>query len=200
MKDDNPKKGVGAVAFKIGFVSQVKPGFARVHLPDLGIDTYWLPVLQQKTHRDKAYWMPDAGDQVSCLLDPHLNEGVILGALYSDVDAPPVASLDKAHMAFADGGHVEYDRETGVLTVNAMGPVNITAAGAATIHAPNVTLDANKTTCTGEMLVKGLITYEGGMTGVGGVDHTAVIDGDLHVTGAISDVMGNSNHHFHTWE
>lgn len=38
---------------------------------------------------NKDYWLPDVGEQVEVLLDANGEDGVILGAVYSDVDKPP---------------------------------------------------------------------------------------------------------------
>ena len=52
-------------------------------------------------------------------------------------------------------------------------------------------------------LVKGKLTYQGGMAGSGGSGAAAVITGNVQVngnidaTGTIMDVGGNSNHHSH---
>jgi len=71
--------------------------------------SYWLPVVVPKTQNDKAYWLPDVGEQVVCLMDERDEAGVVLGAIYSEADATPVQSADKFHLGFKDGTTIEYD-------------------------------------------------------------------------------------------
>lgn len=182
--------------FKIGVVSEIDPGScsARVRFDDLdGLESMFLPVGVSKSLKDKSYWMPDVGEHVACLLDANAETGVILCAIYSDEDEPPVSSADKRHVRFLDGGTFEYDRSSGTLTIVTTGPVNITAGGPVTVTAPRVTVDSPETICTGDLLVQGKLTYQGGMAGTGG----AVIDGDVEATGRVMDGGGNSNHHTH---
>jgi len=82
------------------------------------IVSYWLPVVFPKTQNDKAYWMPDIGEQAVCLMDARDESGVVLGAIYSRVDGTPVQSADKCHLAFSDGTTFEYDRAAHVLALH----------------------------------------------------------------------------------
>lgn len=98
---------------KFGTVAAVdeKTMRVRVRLPELdNLRTAWLPVLARKSKRDKDYWLPDLGEHVAVLLDARGEDGVVLGAIFSEADAVPVASRDKWHRRFADGALIEYDR------------------------------------------------------------------------------------------
>jgi phage baseplate assembly protein gpV len=53
-----------------------------------------------------------------CLKDERDEAGVVLGAIYSDVDRAPVNSADKFHLGFKDGTAVEYDRAAHLLALN----------------------------------------------------------------------------------
>ena len=79
-------------ALRFGIVSQINPvsAQARVSFQDDESTSYWLPVLQTKTFKDKFYAMPDIGEQVACLMDENSEDGVILGAIYSTEDVPVV--------------------------------------------------------------------------------------------------------------
>jgi phage baseplate assembly protein V len=191
----------GRVSFKVGVVHEATPGFARVAFADLdGLVSAWLPVLMRKTLKDKECFTPDVGEHVACVLDENFDDGVVLGAMFSDADAPPITSSDKFRFQFFDGGSFEYDRSSGTLAIVTTGPVNVTAGGPVTVTAPSVTLNTATTTCTGDLIVQQKLTYLGGLAGSGGA---AVIDGGLQVTGDVSatgtiiDVGGNSNHHSH---
>ena len=73
---------------RFGIVSQIDPinVQARVSFEDDESTSFWLPVLQTKTLKEKFYEMPDIGEQVACLMDENSEDGVILGAIYSAED------------------------------------------------------------------------------------------------------------------
>ena len=197
-------ENTGGVSYKEGIVKAAKPGFARVQFPDLdGLLSDWLPLVVKKSLKDRECLTLDVGEHVACILDENFEAGCVLGAIYSDADKAPVESPDKMHFSFFDGGLFEYDRSSGTLTIVTTGPVNVTAEGPVTVKAPKVTIDAPQTTCTGNLLVKGKLTYQGGMAGSGGAGAAAVIDGNVQVngnvnaSGSIMDAGGNSNHHSH---
>lgn len=72
-----------------------------------------------------------------------------------------------------------------------------------TVQAQKVTVDSPDTTCTGNLMVKGKLTYQGGMAGSGGGGAAAAItgnvqvEGNINASGSIMDGGGNSNHHSH---
>ena len=103
---DNP-------ALRIGIVQAQDPSLGRLRVTFNEFDhllSYWLPVVMPKTQNDKAYWLPDIGEQVVCLMDAFDEDGVVLGAIYSQADRTPVQSADKFHLGFKDATSVEYDR------------------------------------------------------------------------------------------
>jgi phage baseplate assembly protein V len=88
-----------------------------VSFPDRDqLTSWWLPVIVPKTQNDKAYWIPDVGEQVVCMMDERDEDGAVLGAIYSDADLAPVESADKLHWSFKDGSSLEYDRAAHSLT------------------------------------------------------------------------------------
>ncbi|MGH7932266.1 MAG: phage baseplate assembly protein V [Candidatus Binataceae bacterium] len=107
-------------AFRIGVVVAQDPVNARLRVtfPDSDhLQSWWLPVVMSKTQNDKAYHIPDLGEQVVCLMDEYDEDGAVLGAIYSSVDRPPVGSADKWHVTMKDGAAFEYDRGTHALAV-----------------------------------------------------------------------------------
>jgi phage baseplate assembly protein V len=191
---------------RFGFVTAVDAAThrVRVRLPDLDdLETWWLPVLVARTHRDRFEHLPDVGEHVALLLDPRGEEGVVLGALYSARDPSPGGSPDITRATFADGTTVEYDRAAHRLLVSVRGPVTIIADGAVQVQAPSVTLDTPSTTCTGNTLIQGRLTVQGGISVSGGGGAAASISGHVHVdgnidaSGSVMDGGGNSNHHSH---
>jgi len=149
---------------RVGMVTTTYPGEAkvRVKFPDADdLTTYKLSVLFAKTYADQVYHMPDTGDHVLCIFLPFgLEQGFVLGAVYSTVDPVPVADQDKHHTAYSDGTTIEYDRKlhkmdtrymdgTTViydaavhrLSVNCVGFVTVNSAVRVNITAPNVNIN-----------------------------------------------------------
>jgi phage baseplate assembly protein gpV len=107
--------------FRVGIVKEQDGAHARVRVGFAEFDqmlSYWLPVLASKTQDDKWYWMPDIGEQVVCLMDERDEAGVVLGAIYSTADVPPVNSTDKCRLTFKDETAIEYDRGAHVLSIS----------------------------------------------------------------------------------
>jgi len=108
---------------KFGIVTNINPALAqaRVQFADDDILSYWLPILQQKTQKDKFYAIPDIGEHVACLMDTNSEEGVILGAIYSALDAPPASSKTQLMIKFEDESYINFNKETGILTLKFKG-------------------------------------------------------------------------------
>lgn len=167
---------------KIGIVKESKPGFARVNLPECETPSQWLPIAVPRAHQSRAVWTYAVGEQVACLLDDRWEEGVVVGAIYSDVDTPPTSNPKAFRWQFADGGVFEYDEANGKLTITTIGDADITVGGKLTaqvtgdadISASNINLTATKvkiaaanTEATGNLKVGGLLSYGGGLEGLG---------------------------------
>src|ERR1700692_1388095 len=121
--------------YRVGIVEVQDAGNARVPVVFLDRDrmqSWWLPVIVAKTQNDKAYWMPDVGEQVVCVMDEYDEDGAVLGAIYSRADHPPVTSADKLHWSAKDGAVFEYDRAAHAFAVSlpSSGTVAISANGA----------------------------------------------------------------------
>lgn len=108
---------------KFGIVTNINPtsAQARVQFADDDVLSYWLPILQQKTQKDKFYAIPDIGEHVACLMDENSEEGVILGAIYSALDDTPVSSKTQLMIKFEDESFINFNKETGILTLKFKG-------------------------------------------------------------------------------
>lgn len=155
---------------KFGTVSASKPGFARVRLPDAdNMRTMWLPIAYPKTQNDQACWTYDNGEQVVVLMDGRGEDGVILGAVYSEADPPPTTSPDKFIIKFKDGAVLEYDQVTHELNVKSAGRVIVSAATEIVLRAESRVLLDSDVEVTGDLTLKqGSIKVDGGDVDVGG--------------------------------
>ena len=188
--------------YRVGTVSAIdeKTCRVRVRLDDFdGLRTAWLPVLQAKTQRDKHYALPYIGEHVAVLLDARGEDGVVLGAIYSEADPPPVSSVDKHHVRFEDDTEFEYDRAAHQLTIKGgIETIVIEVGATVTVKAgTKLTLDVPDAEVTGNLLVGGALTYMQGMTGYGGGGGaSAVLNGTVEVTGGdvIADAITLKTH------
>ncbi|ECI4629438.1 phage baseplate assembly protein V [Salmonella enterica] len=150
---------------------------ARVRLPECdNMRTNWLDVLQRNTQNNKDYWLPDVGEQVKVLLDENGEDGVILGAVYSDVDKPSFSDKDVRGTKYADGAEFSYNRATHTLTVKGgIEHVVIEVAVGISLKGKTIDLTADTTTVNGNL----------------------EINGNAHSTGSMLSDGQNSNHHSH---
>ena len=104
---------------RFGIVSQINPITvqARVNFGDDDSTSFWLSVMQTKTLKDKFYSMPDIGEQVVCLMEENSEDGVILGAIYSNSDKPISNSEKEFSINLEDGSSINANKETNSLTV-----------------------------------------------------------------------------------
>lgn len=104
---------------RFGIVTQIDPinVQARVNFGDDDLTSYWLPIMQTKTLKDKFYSIPDINEQVVCLMDENSEDGVILGAIYSSEDTPAIKNENQYSVNLQDGSLINADKETQTLTV-----------------------------------------------------------------------------------
>lgn len=118
---------------RFGIVTKINPiqAQARVLFEDDESISYWLPVMQTKTLKDKFYIMPDIGEQVVCLMDKNSEDGVILGSIYSSEDAPVITNEKQMAINLDNNSNINIDKETNTLTltfknINLNGNINHT--------------------------------------------------------------------------
>lgn len=104
---------------RFGIVSAIDPinVQARVSFEGDESTSFWLPIIQTKTLKDKFYSMPDIGEQVACLMDENSEDGVILGAIYSTEDVSTTQSEKQLSVNLEDGSYINADKENQTLTV-----------------------------------------------------------------------------------
>lgn len=188
---------------RVGVVSSIdeKAVTARVTFDDQdNLTSFNLSVLVKNTDQNADYWMPDIGEQVLCLFLPvGVQQGWILGSFYDETHTPPAATANHRVVRFRNGTTITNDRENNLFSLDAKGDVEITATGKVTVTAPKVIIDAPETEITGNTLVKGKLTYQGGMAGSGGTGGVAAeITGNVTVRGGDIDVDGiKAKRHYH---
>ena len=129
--------------FRVGIVKaqDVQNARLRVTFPDRNqMTSWWLPIVVPKSQNDKAYWIPDIGEQVVCLMDEHDEDGAVLGCIYSSADLTPVQSADKWHLTMKDNATFEYDRSQSILAINL--PANATMS--IIVNGVTMSIDSSK--------------------------------------------------------
>lgn len=127
--------------YLVGIINELDPQVmkARVLFPDKeGLVSPWLPLVVAWAQMNRAYRMPDPGEQVACLMDDNLEAGCIVGSIYGGSETPPEQSGDVAAAHFSDGTIVRHDRAAKVLTVISAGTVAVVAQKLITLTAPEV--------------------------------------------------------------
>lgn len=104
---------------RFGTVTNINPleVKARVQFAEDDMTSYWLPVLQTKTLKDKFYAMPDVGEQVACLMDENSEDGVVLGAIYTTEDKAVINTEKQLSINLEDESLINANKETQTLTV-----------------------------------------------------------------------------------
>lgn len=120
---------------RFGVVTEFDPATvrARVRFDDDGLLSWWLFVGQARTLHDKHYDPVDPDEHVACLVDEHTEDGVIVCAIYSTQDKPPVEDPDLFHRRFKDGSFLEVNRKTGKGKLYLTGDLDIEAEGQVSI-------------------------------------------------------------------
>ncbi|HTJ93989.1 MAG TPA: phage baseplate assembly protein V [Pararobbsia sp.] len=183
------------------------PPKCRVSFGDL--QSNWLPWLALAAGDTRDWDPPTFGEQVVVLCpggDPA--QGVVLRGLYSEHAPAPTHTPYTRTRVYPDGALIEYDHDAhsltaelpagATVTVVAPGSVNVQTQNA-TVKAEHITLDAEQTTCTGALCVKGPLAFESGMTGKGGADGGQVmkIDGAADFAGEVTSMGVSLPRHKH---
>ncbi|MDT8428493.1 MAG: phage baseplate assembly protein V [Pseudomonadales bacterium] len=138
------------------YTEQVK---LRVEISDRITD--WIPWLTVRAGGDRSWWPPEVGEQVMVLApNGDAVAAVALAGLYSSAAAAPAASVDVRRTVMGDGAVIDYDRALHVLTVQipgdvivqSQGDVAVTAAGVATVDAPQIRLNGGTGCITQESI------------------------------------------------
>ncbi|MCE6966067.1 phage baseplate assembly protein V [Enterobacter sp. MW07] len=165
---------------RTGIVTDVDPveGLCRVQTG--GMKTTWLNWLACRAGRSRVWWAPSVGEQVLLLaIGGELDTAFVLPGIFSDYNPAPSASPDAFHISFPDGAVIEYDPESGALTVAGIKTADVTASDSITATVPvvmvkadtRITLDTPEVFCTNKLITGSLEVKKGG-TMKGDITHT----------------------------
>lgn len=172
----------------------IKAGCCRVQTG--GIYTDWLQWLTNRAGRSRTWWAPSVGEQVLLLaIGGELDTAFVLPGIFSDENPAPSASADAWHVVFPDGAVMEYEPETGALTVSGIKTADVTASESITATVPvvlvkaetRITLDTPEVVCTNKLTTATLEVQKGG-TMRGNIEHT---DGTFKSNGVQVDDHGH---------
>lgn len=157
-----------------GLVENIEYNPLRIQavLPDMdGILSPWALVITARSQGAKTYDPPAKGEQVALLLTDEGESALCLGSVFSDVDNSPTD--DHRYIKdFDDGTRIEYDNESSVLTIKAVGDVQVVCQNAE-ITADIATVNA-ETTINGNTTINGkaIITEDAVIGGISFISHT----------------------------
>lgn len=163
-----------------GVVTEVDTVQGLCRVQSGGIQTTWLNWLTTRAGRSRTWWAPSVGEQVLLLaIGGELDTAFVLPGIFSDDNHAPSASADAWHVAFPDGAVIEYEPETGALTVSGIKTADVTASESITATVPlvlvkastSITLDTPEVICTNKLTTATLEVQKGGKMS-GNIEHT----------------------------
>ncbi|HGW1783330.1 TPA: phage baseplate assembly protein V [Klebsiella pneumoniae] len=181
---------------RTGVIVETDLDTGRCRVQTGGIFTDWLQWLTHRAGRSRTWWAPSVGEQVLLLaIGGELDTAFVLPGIFSDDNPAPSASADAWHVAFPDGAVIEYEPETGALTVSGVKTADVTASGSITVTVPvvlvkavtRITLDTPEVVCTNK-LTTGTLEVKKGGTMRGNIEHT---DGTFKSNGVQVDDHGH---------
>jgi len=101
-------------------------GFVKVRLPEHGILTDWLPVVQSLAHGAWDMVLPRMGSQVALIPGMDLDDALVLGCLPSKQDVPPIQDPLVRFLTFEDGTRISYDPTAMELKIAVPASVKVT--------------------------------------------------------------------------
>lgn len=165
---------------RIGVVLELDLEAGRCRVQTGGMQTTWLNWLTCRAGRSRVWWAPSIGEQVLILaIGGELDTAFVLPGIFSDDHPAPSASPDAFHVAFPDGAVIEYEPDSGSLTVSGIKTADVTASDSITATVPvvlvkastRITLDTPEVVCTNKLITGSLEVQKGG-TMKGDITHT----------------------------
>lgn len=164
---------------RTGIVTAVNPDEGLCRVQTGGMQTTWLNWLTCRAGRSRVWWAPSVGEQVLILaIGGELDTAFVLPGIFSDDHPAPSASPDAFHVSFPDGAVIEYEPESGALTVSGIKTADVTASDVITATVPlvlvkastRITLDTPEVVCTNKLTTATLEVQKGGKMS-GNIEH-----------------------------
>lgn len=181
---------------RTGVIVEIDLYDGRCRVQTGGIVTDWLQWLTTRAGRSRVWWAPSVGEQVLLLaVGGELDTAFVLPGIFSDDHPAPSASVDGFHITFPDGAVIEYEPETGALTVSGIKTADVTASDSINVTVPvvtvkaetRITLDTPEVVCTNKLTTTTLEVTKGGEMR-GDIEHTG---GKLSSNGVVVDDHGH---------
>lgn len=164
---------------RTGIVTAVNHDEGLCRVQSGGMQTTWLNWLTCRAGRSRVWWAPSVGEQVLILaIGGELDTAFVLPGIFSDDHPAPSASPDAFHVSFPDGAVIEYEPESGALTVSGIKTADVTASDSITATVPlvlvkastRITLDTPEVVCTNKLTTATLEVQKGGKMS-GNIEH-----------------------------
>lgn len=95
----------------------------RVKFPETGLTSNWLKVLVPLAKESQCFYLPRINEQVICLMDENMEDGVVIGAVYTKTQvSPTVPDTDSVGWLFEPNTYAYYyaaDNKLGATVGNA---------------------------------------------------------------------------------
>lgn len=164
---------------RTGIVTAVNPDEGLCRVQTGGMQTTWLNWLTCRAGRSRVWWAPSVGEQVLILaIGGEFDTAFVLPGIFSDDHPAPSGSPDAFHVSFPDGAVIEYEPESGALTVSGIKTADVTASDVITATVPlvlvkastRITLDTPEVVCTNKLITATLEVQKGGKMS-GNIEH-----------------------------
>lgn len=173
---------------RLGTIAEVDHSAARVRIKTGNLVTDWLPWTAARAGSTREWNPPTFGEQVVILSpsgDPAA--GVILpGGVFSDGNGANSASPDEHARDYPDGARILYNHATGALEATGIKTALVQASKHCTVDCPETTITGN-VLIKGALTVKKLLTYQAGMSGMGGDGGDTTIHGPINHVGDLTN-------------
>lgn len=101
---------------KYGKIEQIDKVNAKVRFDDIGTISGWLQICQRGSYKLKTQEVPEIGTKVACLMDENLEDGCVIGAIYTDEETLPDNDTTKIMVEYSPNFTCTIERLKGILT------------------------------------------------------------------------------------
>lgn len=170
---------------RIGTVHSVDHAGVRCRVKSGELVTNWLRWHTPRAGETRTWDPPTVGEQ-AIVLSPsgEIGNGLVFYGFNSDAHPAPSGSADEHVTIYPDGARTAYNHASGALAITGIKTATVQAAEHVTVDCPESTITGN-VQINGTLTVDKLITYKAGMQGTGGAGASAIIDGNIELTGDV---------------